>query len=501
MSDILELPEPDRFYARRRSDGRVAIEGPTERVIGRPVQHRSRGERPDGVWAEWRWENDALTVRNDRYGYLPIYYVADAEEVCVSPSLIDVVRRTRRRNWNPAALGVFVRIGSFVGDETPFRDVRVLPPNAVLTWRPGGPKLQVAQIGIGSEDLRRDVAMDRFIELVRAAVRRRLPREGEVAWMPISGGRDSRHLLFELQLAGVSTRCLTTRYRPPGTSEDAELATAVCRASGADLEVIEAPRDLLAYELRKNLLIGFASVAHAWFIPMAEHMTAIGGVAYDGIAGDVLAAGHFVEPQLMADYEAGRYEAIARGWFDPARERLLSRLLSARARAAMPLEAAVQRVARELELYAGTPAPINAYAMAVRARRSVVVTQYGYLRRLAAVLSPYLDTEVFDFLRALPWQLFVDKQFHTDAIARAFPQYAHLPYAIKGASTSVGAPPEFRRLARQLLGYAALGGPTQLLSLPYLGALCLRSLVAGTGLSTLPILLMQLEREGGLAMD
>ena len=55
---------------------------------------------------------------------------------------------------------------------------------------------------------------------------------------------------------------------------------------------------------------------------------------------------------------------------------------------------------------------------------------YGILRNVSTVYTPYLDHEVFDLLSSLPPVIFEDHAFHDDAIARAYPEFADLPYAV-----------------------------------------------------------------------
>jgi hypothetical protein len=43
---------------------------------------------------------------------------------------------------------------------------------------------------------------------------------------------------------------------------------------------------------------------------------------------------------------------------------------------------------------------------------------------------PYLDHRLFDYLMSIPGEDLNDKTFHTDAIARGYPQWAHLPFAL-----------------------------------------------------------------------
>lgn len=498
MRDALELPRADLFAARRQDDGTVVTTGPAEHTVGRQIAG-APGGLLDGHWVHWTWQGETLVVTNDRHGYLPLYYVADEREVCVSPALLDVVEHTGRRRWDPLALGVFLRLGTFLGDETAFRDVRALPPHGTLTWRAGRWSVTQAPYQVAPVSLARDAALDGFIELVRAAVGRRLPRDGETAWMPITGGRDSRHLLFELHRAGVRPHCLTIAYRPPGTTEDAEVAAGLCEAMGGlRHEVVRQSGAWRRLEERKNRLLGFTSLAHSWFLSLADRMTGGGGVAYDGIGGDILSSGHTIFPDIMEHYAAGRFEAIAAKWVLPEGERYFRRVLRPEVYGAMPLEATLERVARELAPHAGMPNPIASYHMAARTRRQITVTQYGYLRRLAAVLSPFMDYQVYDFLSALPWPMFADRGFHDQAIARAFPAWARQPYAVKGATTRQGESAEHRRRAWQHLGVLARRWSSRLVNLSYVRLVNARAALTGSSDMGTPLFLMQLERETGL---
>jgi hypothetical protein len=497
--DPLERDQVDLFYAHRNAQGDVLVEGQHHRVVGRQVRHRLEGDRPDGVWIEWRWQDGILTLTGDRHGYLPVYYVAERDEICISPSLMEVVERSGRRTWRPESINIFLRVGTFLGDETPFRDVLVLPPNGALTWRPGvGASVTAIRPVVREESRERTAAVDGYIDVVRSAVARRLPQDGEDAWMPLSGGRDSRHLLYELHRAGVRPRCLTVRYRPPSLPIDAEVATRVGAALGMTVDTVVPYSDWLTNELRKNRLLGFTSIAHSWFLAAADKMAiqGTGRVAYDGIGGDILSSGHTILPPLMAHYEKQRYDLIAAEWIDPHQDRFLSRLLPPEVYTLMTRDAAIARTAEELALHAAMPNPLASYHMEARTRRGITVTQYGFEGRMNAVLSPYMDIEVYDFLSAMPWQFFVDQQFHTDAIARAFPEYAHLPYAVKGAS-GPSAGTELRRIGRQQFRYV-LQTRGKLVNRSYVAATAGRAALMGDKLSAFPILLLQLERDGGL---
>ena len=66
---------------------------------------------------------------------------------------------------------------------------------------------------------------------------------------------------------------------------------------------------------------------------------------------------------------------------------------------------------------------------------------------------PYMETEVYDFLSSIPAEMFLDHQFHTEAISFAFPKYAHLPYELKTAPLNFDIK-YFRNFSREIYQYS-----------------------------------------------
>ena len=72
------------------------------------------------------------------------------------------------------------------------------------------------------------------------------------------------------------------------------------------------------------------------------------------------------------------------------------------------------------------------------------------------VYAPYLDEELWQYLSGLPARMFLNHRFHIDTIARAYPDFADVPYAEPGASRfpyvryAVSAVGSLRRPARYL---------------------------------------------------
>ncbi|MGH9349665.1 MAG: asparagine synthetase B family protein, partial [Vicinamibacterales bacterium] len=210
----------------------------------------------DGVFAGWTWNGRALAIEQDRYGFFPLFEWRAGDTRVVSTDLVALLEQGAPADLDIDALAVFARTGFFVGADTPFRDIRAVLP----------PLLPPRRL-----DVSRPRAVDGFIDLFRHAMARRRPSGPFV--MPLSGGRDSRHILFALCDAGHAPQaCVTVRHFPPRANDDELIAGDLCAALGIAHRVIAQPRDRAAVERRKNLLTHLCTDEHAQFVVLAEHL-------------------------------------------------------------------------------------------------------------------------------------------------------------------------------------------------------------------------------------
>jgi hypothetical protein len=272
--------------------------------------------------------------------------------------------------------------------------------------------------------------------------------------MPLSGGRDSRHILLELQDAEhAPAACVTVRHFPPRANDDELVARELCERLGVEHRVISQPRNRAGLERRKNQDTHLCSDEHAQFVVLADHLREHTGETYDGIAGDVLSQSTYLRPELHERFVRGDIRGVAEfvldGYGTMMSEAALRRVLTPRAYVALSRDRALTRLSAEIQRHADAPNPIGSFFFANRTRREIALAPYALMRELT-VYAPYLDRELYDFLTGLPASLLMDRTLHSEAIARAWPQYAEIPYERKGLR--IEDRPATRALAAEIVG-------------------------------------------------
>ena len=144
--------------------------------------------RPDGIFAEWRWNDGKLILTNDRYGFYPIYYAKNETRFAVSSSINQLLELGFDPELNETAFAIFLRFSAYLAEDTPFKAIRAVPPNAVLTWEAGEINI-VAEEFIHPQPLRiaRRDAIAVYAELFQKAVEKTLPAVDDFV-VPLSGG-------------------------------------------------------------------------------------------------------------------------------------------------------------------------------------------------------------------------------------------------------------------------------------------------------------------------
>ena len=361
------------------------------------------------------------------FGFVPTFLYRD--RVVEAGTLASTLREAGPLTLDHQALNLFLRTDLFFNGGTPFREVRRVSPPPVI---------------VPTTEMSREQAIDGYIELFRQAVSRRITPDAVVA---LSGGRDSRHILLELCRQGVPPAyAITIALR---TSTDLDVARQVAQAVGVEHRAVWQNRSIAGARFTVHAT-DFMSMQHAWFSDVAR--TRDHRAWWDGIAGDVLSAGLFVEDWNVALFEAGRLDELADRLVRPGKVAYF------RDQSLFPRQDAVDTVRRELALHTDAANPVGSFFFWNRTRVNIAASAFGLLRLDGQVtLAPYLDRDLWRFLSSIPLRHVRDHQLHDDVIRRAYPAFAHLEYSRKRAPGPWHHPGQ----ALRLLGHLATQRPTR----------------------------------------
>lgn len=387
----------------------------------------------EGIFACWHWDGERLIVNNDRYGIYPLFWFTTPNgSICISTSILKLIKQGAPTELDVEALAVFFRLGTFLGEDTPFTAIKTLPPDAVFEWANGNLKYygRYPKVSTASA-VSRDEAIDQYIDLFAKAMAKRRPTSDNFA-IPVTGGRDSRHILLELHRTGIEPAvCVSALDNPPDPNKDPEIGKLLCNEMGFRHVTVDQKLSLLSAELRKNCETHFCAPAHAWFFALADFLNGCFDYTYDGLGGDVLSQSSFLNPGIDAIFRSNDVHAISSELlFGRTPEQpVLKGLLPHKLQKSMSSEVAKGRLAKEVKKHLDMPNPTASFFFWNRTRRMTALAPYSLLEQQLCVYAPFLDHDLFDFMNTLPSSMLLDRTFHDDAISRAYPTFSHIPYA------------------------------------------------------------------------
>lgn len=395
----------------------------------------------NGIFIEWSHQDNHFRLSNDRLGFFPIYYTFFPNGLAISSCITDLLPIVAQHSaehciaLNDTALAVFLRFGSFIGNSTPFQNIYALAPNSTLEYHKGKFTLQNCPI-LPQENVNisRETAKKIYGQLFQHAIEKFGNLQNTKIGLPLSGGRDSRHILFALLRAKKRPfSCITMRHQAPRPDEDVRIAKQICAYAGENHIILEQPLSILRAEQEKNLITNFCSLEHSWILPLAHYLSAEKyNVIFDGIAGDILSAGVFLTSERLTLYRNGKLEELAEELLGS--EKYIKRLLSTSAYQRFSREKARAMMVDELKKHTTAPNPVGQFFLLNRTRRNIAMNTFRILAGQCRVFAPFLDNEVYDFLSSLPGEYFVDHTFHQESVSEYYPEYANLPYEQKNAS-------------------------------------------------------------------
>lgn len=409
--------------------GHVTLAGDAKAFVGHRI---GPGDSSLGLHGGWEWDGTTLRAEVDPLGYFSLFVYCRGTEIAVSPSILQLLALGADPEPDTVALAVFHRIGHFLAEDTPFRHIKVLPPGGKLVWHEGVATV-TSDLPIPRENaLTRKQAVEAFIELPRASIRRFLAAWDGPIVLPLSGGRDSRHILLELVHQGRKPLTAAT-FHQGGRYLDREVQSAQAVAARAKVRhtLLGWPRPRLRDGLRALLMSQLCADEHAQMMPMHDLLAGSPAAALDGIGGDILTNPDDFAADFFVRAQAGDFAGIARS-LAAGHGSVISRTRSPGGAGDIYSpdlhEAAIARIAAAVQVFEAAPDPYQAFWFWNRTRREISFVSTGVLRGAAMVSCPFLSSEFVELGLSLPFSVTRDQKLHDDAITQAYPDFADIPY-------------------------------------------------------------------------
>ena len=420
------------FFSARVVHGKICVTGIERASFGSKIIN---SETDSGIFGEWKWDprSHELHARIDPFGLFSLFYYC-ADDVCMlSPSPVKLIAEGANPGLDQRALAVFYMIGWFIENDTPFRHIKVLPPNGQLTWRPGNLAINGAEKVWPEKNISRPKAIEEYIDHFRSAVKVCCEAADGKIVQPLSGGRDSRHILLEMiRIGRTPDHCVTMDKSNSGLDPDAECAKQIARAVDVQQVILERPSSPFRDQFRVLLLTHLCSDESAHFLPLARYLEGQDCAALDGLGGDVLSRNRgFTNQELHDLLRAGNWQAaidnVVAG-MDRITGTTVHERIGPQPGITRCLAEARDFLAASLNKYEGAADPYTQFLFWTRTRREIALIPASILGNVKFVYCPYLDPGLVEFAASLPFDATKDGKFHDAVIEREFPEYSNVPF-------------------------------------------------------------------------
>ncbi|MCH8475205.1 MAG: hypothetical protein LAT55_08250 [Opitutales bacterium] len=469
MNDFLNLhfdSESGKYLA--KGSNRVSYGNKTKEALN------------DGVFLSWEWDGSNLQINSDSYGAYPAFYSLDKRNFCIATTLHGLSASTNTLNFDLPALSLYLKFGYFIGGRTPFKEIQKIRPHRKLVIREG--KYIAVDCGVEPPKLSDNVnsasARSEFISRFSYAMEKRLSLVSQEFSHPLSGGRDSRHILLEMyRQKRLPAKTFTVRLsKPDDPLGDEAVARQLSEVCGVQHSTLLFPKfSAHSAELVKNFCCGLTGSEGAWMTASLPLLAQYPCAIFDGIGGDVLAAGLFIRNNWQSLAQEGRWDELAvtlvRDLSSNRDQKRVNRLASkifGVPETAFSEEAAIECVRDELDLYKNFHNPVTAFFFYNRTAGVIAASSFGMYQCVDQIHAPFLDRNVAGFLLSLPESMFADHQFHSRAIAEAYPDFATIPYTgKKNVSPIVDTHVAKFKAALDLISYTGRQLPSKFLEVIY----------------------------------
>jgi asparagine synthase (glutamine-hydrolysing) len=380
-------------------------------------------------------QKEKLTVVNDRYGSIKLFYHYDTNRFCFAPKIQPLLKLGAKKTIRKDAVFDFFIFRYLLEDKTFFEDILQLPPASILEVTKNGIKLTkywtYQSYNIYDTRSKKEL-VEELGTLWQKAVERRLKKDGTII-IQISGGLDSRAILAAALKCTQKENILTYTFGEK-ESYDFKIGKNVAEKAGVSHISLTAKKADFEnqYNISMNDIEGMIDATPYFSIEMDQCLAKYGNRIYSGhMGGEIMGPQIFHKIRHLKLKSKKKYKEAEKILFNHHKLnniRDIQQLFHPTYLNNQSLIFSFEKTIEDLSKYTEEYLP-NYCAAWLYTNESDKYTAFCNLRykNLFRYSLPFLDNDLVDFMLKVPPKLRINKALYKSMLLEKYPELFYVP--------------------------------------------------------------------------
>jgi asparagine synthetase B (glutamine-hydrolysing) len=362
-------------------------------------------------------------LTTDRYGFMPLYYYADAERIVFASEVKAILQVIGAQKLDWESVADFFYIGHMMGERTLFNGIHSVKAGEIITWCHGditkSTYFDFTQIPVMAVE---DVSTEKLASLFMEAVRKRVRRDTQNTLL-LSGGADSRLILGALHALQVTPKIITLEHASEKQGLDGEYARRLADALGVECDYRQTRPNYYSTNDWLNVFYILDGMTPCWQLFISEVYPELDsdlGMVWDGLSLDLTLGG-------SRRIAAGNEENVRRLTFERRIHRLLLGLILSPKHFRAMDQTFMRRLQQEISQVPESENQFVNFLVKHRVRRRIAVNPYQLYDSKVESVTPTSDKDFMDYVLAIPNSLKLNHKIYIEMLRKQFSFLTTIP--------------------------------------------------------------------------